>query len=159
MSPQTPLVARFLLGYGEMLVGGLSEEEMDAQPAGGINTPAWILGHLAYAADRHATFVGGEPQLADWADRFGQSSEPPSSLDQRPGKAELIAAWNDATERLLAAFAAASDEQLDAATGGPLAESFPQVRDFLTFSLGSHTAVHLGQLSAWRRAMGKPAMF
>jgi hypothetical protein len=38
-------------------------------------------------------------------------------------------------------------------------DELPTVADLATFLLTGHMGVHLGQLSAWRRMIGLPAMF
>ena len=150
---------RFLLGYGQTLLADVSEEEMTAQPTAGMNHPAWVIGHLAIAFDRHGEYVGAERLLTDWDAQFGMGTEPKADRDAYMDKAGLVAAWVSSAERYAQAVAAADPKAFELETEGPLAGPFPTVGDFLTFSLTGHTSIHLGQLSAWRKAMGRPAMF
>ena len=150
---------RFLLGYGELLLSDVTESEMTAQPVDGMNHPAWVLGHLAIAFDRHAEYAGVERELRNWDSLFGMGSTPSADADAYPSKDELLKAWKAAGERFAAAVESANEAALQTPTEGPLVGPFPTTADFLSFSLTSHTSIHLGQLSAWRKAMGRPAMF
>ena len=150
---------RFLLGYGQMLLSDVEDAEMTAQPLPGMNHPAWILGHLCIAFDRHGEHVGAERQLTEWDAQFGMGTRPKPGRDAYMGKDNLLAAFLGSGERFAAAVAAAPAEVLETPTEGPLAEPFPTNGDFLAFSLTSHTSIHLGQLSAWRKATGRPALF
>lgn len=152
-------VLRFMQGYGDMLLADVEPEDMCRQPVAGMNHPAWIVGHLAMSADQHSVSAGGRRELKAWGERFGFGSEPTAEADAYPGKDELIEAWHDANERLIAAAQSATEAQLAAPTHGPLGEAYPTVAHFLTFSMTGHTSLHLGQLSAWRRADGRPRLF
>lgn len=152
-------VLRMMQAYGDSLCADIPAEDFCKQPVAGMNHPAWTLGHLAFAADRHSRYAGGEPQLTDWETLFGLGSQPSDDPTVYPSKEQLIAAWHAANDRLLAAIESADPARFEEPTQGPLGEALPTVGDFLTFSMTAHTSMHLGQLSAWRRAMGKPAMF
>ncbi|MEO1236586.1 MAG: DinB family protein [Planctomycetota bacterium] len=150
---------RFMQGYGDDLLADIAPEDFCRQPVAKMNHPAWIIGHLAVAADHHAAEAGGTPQLVGWDRRFDFGTEPSADPADYPGKAELIDAWHAANDRYIAAVSTAAPQALAEPTRGPLAEALPTVGDFLTFSLTAHTSLHLGQLSAWRRAAGMPRLF
>ena len=42
----------FLMHYCQMLVGDIADERMAEQPHAGVNHPAWVVGHLAWAESR-----------------------------------------------------------------------------------------------------------
>lgn len=150
---------RQLSDYAGGLIADIPAEKFAHQPVPGMNTPAWILGHLAYALDRHATFVGATQQLAGWQETFGKGSTLAEDAAAYPAKEEIVAAWNDAVDRMIAAVEGADDAKLAEPNPGPLPDALPTVADFLAFSMTSHTATHLGQLSAWRRADGHAALY
>ncbi|MEM8782275.1 MAG: DinB family protein [Planctomycetota bacterium] len=152
-------VLRFMQGYGDNLLADIEPETMCTSASPDVNHPAWIVGHLALAADAHSVDAGGVAQLGDWNDRFGFGSGLTHDPADYPGKSELIDAWHAANERLIAAATSADAETLSKPKRGRLAASLPTVGDFLAFSMTGHTSLHLGQLSAWRRAMGKPKLF
>ena len=100
---------------------------------------------------------------AAWGENFGPGTTPLEYADgfEPPTKAELLAAIREGHARVEAAL---DDADLDAlALDDPnpiefLREPFPTKRDFLAHLLTTHDAIHLGQLSAWRRAAGLPAV-
>lgn len=152
-------ILSFMQGYGDDLLRDIQPDQMCEQPTPSANHPAWIIGHLAMAIDGHAEYVGGVKQLADWGERFGFGSTPTADAGAYPVKSELVDAWHAANARMINLAQSVTPKQLAKPTQGPLAESLPTVGDFISFSMTSHTSLHLGQLSAWRRAMGKPRLF
>ncbi|MEM6553432.1 MAG: DinB family protein [Planctomycetota bacterium] len=152
-------VLRFMQGYSDDLVKDIAPADFCTQPVAGMNHPAWIIGHLAYASDGHSAEVGGTPELTHFADRYGFGSEVSGDASLYGSKDGLIELWHAANARYIAAMESATAEQLGKPTRGPLFEAFPTVGEFLSFSLTGHVSLHLGQLSAWRRAMGMPRLF
>ncbi len=152
-------ILRFMQGYGDQMLADIEPDAMCRQPVPGMNHPAWIIGHLAFAADGHARYVGGEPQLGEWKERFGFGSRLTTNLTDYPSKEALVDAWHAANERYIVAVQAADPAVFDEPTQGPLGEHLPRLGQFISFSMTGHTSLHLGQLSAWRRADGRPALF
>ncbi len=152
-------ILRTLQDYGDALLRDIADDEMCLQPTPGCNHAAWIMGHLAISADQHGTYAGAERRLEAWDAIFDMGTTPTPSMDAYPAKDELAQAWHDANTRIVAAGQSAGPDLLGQPTQGPLGETLPTVADFLAFSMTGHTATHLGQLSAWRRAIGRPKMF
>ena len=150
---------RFLQGYVDNQLAEISDDDFYSQPVDGANHAAWNLGHTAYYLDQHIAMIGGGPQLEAWKETFGQHSTPTTGPDGYPSREEIISAWREAGNRLIAAVEAASDEQLTAPNPNSMADAFPTVGDFLAFSLATHSALHVGQISMWRRLVGQAAMF
>lgn len=159
MLEQSINTLRFLQQYGESLLGDIAEQDFEKQPAGEMNSPAWIVGHMAYALDRHAGLLGAEHQLADWKELFAKGSTIHGDHPPYPHRDNLIAAWCEAINRLIEAVESASDDELSAPNEYLPNDDLPTLGDFLTYSMTGHFATHLGQLSAWRRAMGRPPLF
>ena len=152
-------VLRFLEGYGDMLVADVSPEDFCRQPLPGMNHPAWVFGHLAYASDRHGTLVGNDQRLGDWQGMFAKGSATSDDPANYPSKDELLAAWKAANSRLIAAVEGASPERLATPNTYLPNGLLPTLGDFLAYSMTGHTSSHLGQVSAWRRADGRPPLF
>jgi len=58
----------FLVQYGHRLVGDIADERMAEQPIAGVNHPAWVLGHLAWTADRALEMLGAPVTVpAEWS--------------------------------------------------------------------------------------------
>jgi hypothetical protein len=152
----------WVLDYARKLADGIAEADMAVQPAPGMNTPLWILGHLAIVADYAAKLLG-EPRECPrpWHVAFGPGSKPDTVPEPAPTKAELLAALESQHARISAAAARVDAERLRQPHPfelAPLKAAFPTVGELLTHMMTTHPAMHLGQLSAWRRLRGLPAV-
>ena len=144
------------LGYAKRLVRDLSDDQMCAQPHGLVNHPAWSLGHLAVASAHLGKELGASYDLpAGWEDTFKTGGIPSPDKRLFPGKDDLL--------RVLAEHHAGVAQRLPDVDPAMLARPhphekrrahFPTVGDFAIFLMTAHEMDHLGQIAAWRRAMG-----
>jgi hypothetical protein len=150
-----------LLQYCRMLVGDLADERLAEQPLPGVNHPAWVLGHLAYSTDVATGLLGGAKVLPEgWASRFGGGSKLSASRSDYPSKEELLRAVEQGFERVRGQAPAATAEQLARPTNNTfLKGALPTTKELVAFLMTGHMAVHLGQLSTWRRMIGLPPLF
>jgi uncharacterized damage-inducible protein DinB len=139
-----------------MHVQDLSAEQMVQQPSGVINHPAWTLGHLAATADNLAKALGLESTFPDaWRDACKTGGTPSGNAADFPAKEQLLEQLTAQHERVAAALAAADAELLAQPHPHPRARQvFPTIGDYAVALTTSHEANHLGQMAAWRRAMG-----
>lgn len=153
-------VFRFTLTYAEKLVADIDDAEMTVLPHPGMNHPAWILGHVALGSDLVARLLN-HPMLTDkaWAAKFGPGS---SSLDDReryPSKSDLLDMLHQTHDHAVKLIEAAPDEAMQSTNETPFfPDVFPTVGDLIAHLISTHPATHLGQLSAWRRCVGKDAV-
>jgi hypothetical protein len=154
-------INQFLVQYARTLVGDIADDRMAEQPLPGVNHPAWILGHLAFSADRARGLLGAARELpAAWTPLFGPGSKPSATRSDYPAREELLRAVEDGFERLRRQAAAATPEQLAQPSTNPYTkEALPTIQDGVAFLLTGHLGVHLGQLSTWRRMTGLPPLF
>lgn len=148
------------LKYAQMLLKDISQDQMTAQPAAGkaMNHPAWVLGHLAYCNDFTLSLFGRQASIPqDWKSLFGGKTTPQADGKVYPGKATLQGKYEE-TARAIIELVKARPEHLATPMPEHFAPRFPAVGDFVIFHLTTHTGTHLGQLSAWRRAMGLPSV-
>lgn len=137
------------------LVDDLTEEQMVAQPSGVINHPAWTLGHLGATSDALAGMLGLPSTFPDaWREACRMGSIPSGEAADYPGKAELLEQLRAQHQRVAEAVAAVDAERLQQPTPPRLRERFPTIGDFATALMTMHEGHHLGQLAAWRRALG-----
>ena len=146
----------FNLRFAEMLVKDLSPEQMAAQPGGVINHPAWSLGHLVVSADGLGQLLGLESSLPNgWSETFKTGGEPSGDATDYPSKEEILGALEEQHARNTEAV-----KTLDASRfAEPHPDEgrrkyFPTLGDQVVFMMTSHEMDHLGQIAAWRRAMG-----
>lgn len=162
-----PLVSGLLHGleknhnYGLALVADLDDPVMTTQPAGPLPRPmnhaAWVLSHLKTYRPIIAQLIRGETFPDPLDHPFGMKSSPQADRSLYPSKAALIAEWESGR----ALVEAALRESTDAQWAGPVslarwAARWNSVGTGIPFLLLSHENMHLGQLSAWRRALGLP---
>lgn len=156
-------VYAFLLDYGRSLAADIDDARFAEQPAPGLNPPAWQFAHLATTADMALALLGERPTLAeDWRATFGPGSKPSADRSSYPPKEELLGLWGEAHARFAAAASDASDRRLEHPNPlkiAPIVRAFPTVGDLVAHLLTSHEAMHLGQLSSWRRQVGLPYLF
>jgi uncharacterized damage-inducible protein DinB len=138
------------------LVDDVADEQMAAQPSGLVNHPAWTLGHLAATSDAIAGRFGLPSTFPEaWRDSFRMGGIPSGDGADYPAKEKLVAQLRAQHERVAEAVAAAGAERLGQPTPNPrMRERFPTVGDFTAALMTNHEANHIGQLAAWRRAMG-----
>lgn len=125
-------------------------------PAGHLRHAASIVGHVAVV---YAFVSSPDPDCPDvpgqWVELFADGAVATGAPEQYPGKDELIATVGELRARTLARLTSASPADLEAPVPDErMAEIFPTVGTLLVASLTMHEAVHLGQLSAWREAVG-----
>jgi uncharacterized damage-inducible protein DinB len=144
--------------YAQKLVADIPDDKMAEQPAPGMNHAAWVLGHLTFVADSMIR-VFDQPfsMPKEWIELFNLASRPSGDRARYPSKAALLDAYEKAYARLTEAVRAAPSELLDTEFPNPkLRAQLPTIGVAMVHILTSHHGLHLGQLSAWRRAMGMP---
>ena len=151
------------LWYSRKLVADVPDEQMTAQPVAGrtMNHPAFLLGHLAWAAgDVGAGFAGLPPMFgAEWKELFGMGAQPLADRSRYPSKEALLKALEEGHARLGDAVPKLTPEVLAQPAPERMRERFPTVGALMVGLMTSHHASHNGQLSAWRRAMGLAPVF
>jgi hypothetical protein len=154
-------INRFLLGYARTMLAEIADERLIEQPLAGVNHPAWILGHLAYSGDGAVGVLGGQKALAaDWIKRFGPGSKLSATRTDYPSKEELLQVLDERFDKARQLAAGAQPEKMASPNPNPrLKAGLPTVQDAVSFLLTGHLALHLGQLSAWRRMIGLSPMF
>lgn len=150
---------RDLRAYAQRLVADLDEQAMVRQPLQGVtlNHAAWVLAHLSVYGPLLARILRDEP-IEDPADHpFGRNSRPLPDPAAYPSRDELLRRFCEGYDEAVEALACAG--QAVFSRPAPLERwrgRFPTVAAMPAHFLVQHNAVHLGQLSAWRRACGLP---
>lgn len=154
--------ARMTLGYADALLADISPAQFARQPEGvNTNHPAWVYGHLGLYPDSMLTLIGRD-DIAH-TDDAGKEVFGGNSVCRDDPRGDIYPPMNDIVERfrsrhevLLGALAETDESVFTSPMPGdhPLASRLPTVGATAGFILLSHTMMHLGQVSAWRRAMG-----
>ncbi|MEZ6059450.1 MAG: DinB family protein [Planctomycetaceae bacterium] len=147
----------FTRRYCELLLADIDDAQMTNLPHPGMNHPAWIVGHVALAADLGAQLLGEDMATDEaWMAMFGPGSTPVDDRSKYPSKADLLAMVTRTYDRLLDLLEAADPETtlLQPNQTPFFPDQFPTTGDLLTHLMTTHAMLHLGQLSAWRRCAG-----
>ncbi len=143
--------------YAQRLVGDLSAAQFLAQPVPGrvINHPAWVLCHLNVYGEIVARVLRSEVVEDPLGKPFARGSNVTHVPSDYPEPPAIVGAFTRLHEQAGAALDAAPDELF--ASPVPLDRLrpvAPTVGALLVMLMVKHESFHLGQLSAWRRAMG-----
>ncbi|EMI51785.1 hypothetical protein RSSM_06762 [Rhodopirellula sallentina SM41] len=158
--------ARMSVGYAERLLKDVTASQFARfAEVGGqqivSNHPAFILGHLSLYPCRVVSEVGGDATSIQPSSKFEALFAPSATcLDDPEGT--LYPSMEEITGKFFAAHEYAIEVLMateDAAFGAEntherLRAKFATVGSAHAFYLGGHAMLHIGQFSAWRRAMG-----
>ncbi len=157
-----PLVSNCLasVAYAKQILADVEDARMAERPMD-LNPPAWLLMHLATAADYAAMLLGGSGVCpADWNERADTKKPVSSNRSDYPSHDELVNHFESAYKNAADLLAKATPEQLSAPQKlGFFEKELPTVAEMAGFLLVAHLSIHLGQISAWRRATGKAPLF
>ena len=142
------------------LIEDVPDEMMTRQVAAVVNHPVWVIGHLTQSCEAIGGELGIKPWLpVDWRQKFGTGSMPIVERGKYPSKADLLNSLADAQRRVVAGLNVMGEQGLSA----PLPdiryrEVFPTIGQAVLHVLTAHAALHVGQLTVWRRTVGLPPL-
>lgn len=153
-------------GMGEKLLTGVTAAHFArlASPGGVViqsNHACWVYGHLAIYPARMMTVLGGDANAAAapavFTDLFKDGT--PCLDDAKgtiyPSMDEVTKVFFKGHEVLAAHIAGMSNEALLREHPDEARRvNFPTLAAHANFMLNDHIALHLGQVSAWRRMLG-----
>lgn len=137
---------------------GVTHEESLIQPRPEGNCMNFVLGHLLNIYDQALPLVGQQPVLgADALHRYRRGAPPLTDPAEALPFAELLAAWDTASERFGAGLGSLTPEAMERPMPGPdsKGELTETVRSLVTIIL-FHQSYHAGQTGVLRRIIGKP---
>lgn len=148
-----------LTDYARRLSDDIPAERFAEIPCAGMNHPAFCYGHLALYPNRIARLLGhdGCVELPEaWTELFQAGATCVADDGRYPGRDAILEGFFAGHQRAAALLAETADAQFDAPNPleGRMREIFPTIAVAAVFLTGPHVALHLGQVSAWRRAAG-----
>jgi len=153
---------RLMYGYLQDLVKDVDDEQLAIPIQEDGNCPAWILAHLALGNDYALRYLGERRVAsAEWHKRFRPGAKPGEDDQPLPSKSELVEVLEAGHQSVLDAAKNADAAKMDEPHNFDLFKDAPvqTVGDMVAHLMTTHLASHLGQISAWRRQQGKPALF
>jgi uncharacterized damage-inducible protein DinB len=135
---------------------GLTHEESLVEPRPGGNRLNWVLGHLLSVYDGFLPLLKQEPVIGAGAlQRFARGAPPLKDPGDAIDFGKLLAAWNQASERVDAGLAGLDPDILDRPVpNSPSGNSDETVRSLIT-TVMFHQAYHAGQTGVLRRIAGR----
>ncbi len=150
----------FNLEFARQLVLDLTEEQMTYIPSEGlVNHPAFTLGHLISGSAMLVEDLGGDFDMSnEWKKLFlrkgpGDPRLPKTGVEY-PAKKDLITELSRQHDLVKGRLNKQTEEGLSKRIKWRFNSYMPTLLDIIFFMCINHEAMHLGQLSAWRRAMG-----
>lgn len=151
----------FNLEYARKLVEDLNQEQMTIIPSIGLdNHPAFTLGHLVSGSAMLAEDLGAKFEMPEsWMELFsrkgpGDPRKPDKDISKFPSKTALINELAHQHEKVKHLLLNTDENKLRENIKWRFNRYMPTLFDLVTFMCITHEAMHLGQLAAWRRAMG-----
>jgi hypothetical protein len=137
-------------------VHGLTHDDSLVQPRPGGNSLNWIMGHLVWAYEQALPLLGQQLVLREGTlDRYARGAPGLASPAEAVNFEDLMAAWNEAVERVDAGLGRLTSEVLEQkAPGSPTNNPHETVRSLVNTIL-FHQAYHAGQTAVLRRVAGK----
>ena len=148
------------LAYARSLLADIPDEQICRQVHGIVNHAIWQIGHITVTADFVGSLMGLAPSLPqDWLPLFQVGSRPIADPSAYPPASDLLEAFEAVHVRLVDALRTADPAAFEKPVPNEKLRSiFPTIGDIVVSALTSHIALHLGQLGAWRRAIGLPSV-
>lgn len=151
------------LDYGPKLVADLSDDQMTAHVDTGsdlpANHPAWVFSHLNAYLPVIQAIVQGLPFDDPKEHPFGMLSKPEADSSLYAPKQQLVETFVEGHERVGQLLEQADDSILALPITLPRWQSIMPVAGVaLPYLMLNHENGHLGQISAWRRIQGLPAV-
>lgn len=134
---------------------GITQEESLIQPSEG-NCLNWVMGHLLSVYNAALPMLGQERVMPENViQRYDRGSSPIQNASEALDLREILAAWEEATQRIDAGLAGLTEEALDQpAPHSPSGNPKETVRSLLN-TICFHQAYHAGQTGLLRRVAGK----
>jgi len=138
-------------------VDGMTQEESLIRPVPGGNCLNWVVGHLVATYNHLLPLLGQKPVGEEGAfARYDRGTPPIENPSEALDFQALLAAWDDASDRVDTGLAGLTPDALDKPVPrSPTNNPNETVRSLLPTVL-FHQAYHAGQTGLLRRIAGKP---
>lgn len=148
--------ARATHGVVKVNLDGVTHDESMIQPRPGGNCLNWVLGHLVCTYENVLPMLGQKPVMEPGAmKRYARGAPPMTDASEARDLGELMAAWNEAAQRVDAGLEGLTPETLaQRAPHSPSGNPDETIRSLLSV-IFFHQAYHAGQTGVLRRITGK----
>jgi hypothetical protein len=140
-----------------MLVKDIPPAQFAHMPHPQMNHPAFCIGHLSLYGDRLLRLIGREELVRErprYLELFKYGTPCVEQDGRYPPKDEIVAYYLERYDAAMTALPGFEPGLLSRPADESARARFPTVGSQINFLLNNHQMVHLGQVSAWRRAVG-----
>ncbi len=141
------------------MIDDLKPEELQAQPLPGLNSIAWMLGHLALVDRRQLKWLGIAelPALPEGFEvKFKTTGAAAVAQESLGVPSEIIAIFDSHRDALIACLPTVDPSVFMQPTEA--IRPWFSDKGEATLFMGLHTMLHVGQISTIRRALGYPPL-
>ena len=146
------------VGYGRSLLPDIDPATFAHMPMANFNHPAFNYGHLSFYPNFWFEMVGRPDAVSELpypTEVYAHGSECVEQDGRYASMDVITSAFFETHERAMEILPTVDPDLLrNELPEGPYRDFFGLVGNALTFMTCSHTMMHLGQVSMWRRAMG-----
>src|SRR4051812_27721073 len=144
----------------KMLAAFESPDDWCRQVVPGTNHALWFAGHMAMTDNYFISRVapGSEKQFEGWDKFFGMGSKPTNDPDDYPPVAEVLDTMRERRRALIDLLQGRSDAELAAPPAAGASDFVPDLASIYEVAPW-HEAIHLGQVTVVRRALGNRPLF
>ena len=151
------------LRYGRMLAADIPADQFTRLPRPGMNHPAFLLGHITLVTSHVLEAIDRKDLVGlpeGYAALFEAGCPCVEADDRYPSKNDIVGFYVKRHEDAAAALRDVPEELYQSASPaeGERRAMFPTVGALVNCVVNCPHRAHLGQLSAWRRAMGLPSV-
>lgn len=153
--------ANLMVSYAKVLTDDIPAERFCEMPHPTMNHPAFCIGHLSIYPNRLLELVGKSELVSTregFTEMFAAGVDCVPNTGQYPDKQTICDYYFDRHATLIKALENIDESVLAQPNPaeGRFREIAPTIGAAVGFLLTAHAGVHLGQLSAWRRAVNLP---
>lgn len=139
------------------LVSDVADDYFASQPIEGVNHPAWLLGHVSVYNPVIVALLKGESFDNPWDAPMGKNSSPIADRSAYASKDQILKTFAEGVDAACDVISSAPAEAWTAPMTHPTwGKQFATVAPAVVYLATTHLALHLGQLSGWRRMMSLP---
>jgi uncharacterized damage-inducible protein DinB len=144
----------------QMLKAFQAPDEWTHQVAPGTNHALWFAGHMATGDNWliHLLAPDRAKPMDDWNLIFSMGSKPTDNPDAYPPPTEVLDAMRERRATVIEILGSMSDQQLSAPAPEDMPGFVTDVASLVELTIW-HEAMHLGQVSVVRRALGNAPLF
>ena len=161
---QTARIKRQLESVRQVSEGMLqtfqTPEQWTHQVHPSANHALWFVGHMCTADNFFLSVIAPDQakELEGFNEKFGMGSQPTSDPAEYPPAEEVLEVMRERRQTLLSVLGGLTDEDLAKPTPEGTPDMFPDIGSFFEMATW-HEALHAGQVSIARRALGNEPLF